>query len=97
MKVSQIDFNFVSQYLNLFIDEGDLALRLEIEGYISAAKSYAKEYSGLTLEQLDEKEYMTFPILVLVADMYENKSMEGYKNTNKTFSSFMSLSKEMYL
>lgn len=95
MKVSSIDIPFVAQYLNLTLDEEDAMLQVELEAYISAAKSYIANYSGLKEEQIDEMEFMVFPVLLLISDMYENKSMEGFKNGNKTFDSFLKQAKEL--
>ncbi|WP_228636061.1 head-tail connector protein [Clostridium perfringens] len=100
MKVSSIDVPFVAQYLNLIIEEDEeyeeemSMLEVELEAYISAAKSYLINYSGLTEEQIDEMEFMVFPTLLLIADMYENKSMEGFKHHNRTFDSFVRQAKE---
>ena len=94
MKVSSIDVPFVAQYLNLIIDEEEPMLQAELEAYISAAKSYLINYSGLTEEQIDEMEFMAFPVLLLIADMYENKSMEGFKHHNRTFDSFVRQAKD---
>lgn len=100
LKVSSIDVPFVAQYLNLIIEEDEeyeeemSMLEVELEAYISAAKSYLINYSGLTEEQIDEMEFMVFPTLLLIADMYENKSMEGFKHHNRTFDSFVRQAKE---
>lgn len=97
LKVSSIDVPFVAQYLNLIIEEYEeemSMLEVELEAYISAAKSYLINYSGLTEEQIDEMEFMVFPTLLLIADMYENKSMEGFKHHNRTFDSFVRQAKE---
>nr|DAF26957.1 MAG TPA: tail connector protein [Caudoviricetes sp.] len=100
LKVSSIDVPFVAQYLNLIIEEDEeyeeemSMLEVELEAYISAAKSYLINYSGLTEEQIDEMEFMVFPTLLLIADMYENKSMEGFKHNNRTFDSFVRQAKE---
>lgn len=97
MKISEIDVDFISQYLNIELGEEDIALKTELESYINAAKSYAINYSQLPFEQLDELEYMVVPVLLLISEIYENKSLEGYKKSNPVFDSFMSLSKVMVL
>ncbi len=97
MKISEISVEFIAQYLNIDVDDEDIILRTELESYISAAKSYALNYSQLPFEELDELEYMVVPVLLLISEMYENKSLEGYKKSNQVFDSFMSLSKVMVL
>ena len=57
MKFSEIDFYTAQDYLVTATEE-DI---VEISMYVSAAKSYVKEYTALSDEELDEKEYLVMP------------------------------------
>lgn len=89
MKFSELNFDFVKQYL-VITDED----RLEIEVYISAAKSYVKKYTRLTDEELDENEYIVMPTLMLVSSFYENKSTETTNKINFVFTNLLNLGKD---
>ena len=41
---------------------------------MAAAKAYVKEYTGLTADELDDLPDATIAVLVLVQDMYDNRS-----------------------
>ena len=50
-----------------------------------AAVEFCKGYTGLTEEQLDEHEDITIAVLMLIADMYDNRQLQVDKNVmNKT-------------
>lgn len=54
-------------------------------GYEKAAVEFCKGYTGLTEEQLDEHEDITIVVLMLIADMYDNRQLQVDKNVmNKT-------------
>lgn len=89
MKFSELNFDFVKQYL-VITDED----KLEIEVYISAAKSYVKKYTRLTDEELDENEYIIMPTLMLVSSFYENKSTETTNKINFVFTNLLNLGKD---
>ena len=100
MKVSEVNLEVVCQYLNIYLNAQDNSpeanlLRQELNSYITASRIYLKEYSQLTEEEIEEKEYLTIPMLTLIADMYENKSMAGDSNFNQTFKSLMWLGKHI--
>ena len=51
----------------------------------TAAVEYCKGYTGLTEEQLDQHEDITIAVLMLIADMYDNRQLQVDKNImNKT-------------
>lgn len=97
MKVSEINLDIVEQYLQVEIDRENLLEVTEIESYIDAAKSYLYEYTELSLEEVEDKEYLTIPVLILVSNFYENKSMEGTRFINDTFNRFLKLGKRWNL
>lgn len=52
----------------------------EIEMMIKASVEFVKSYTGLTEEELDIHEDITIAVLMLVADMYDNRQMQIDKN-----------------
>lgn len=81
MKISEIMIDDLTTYLRLD-DPSDIEIS-EIERMKSSAISYITDYTGLTVEQLDEHEDLTQALFVLVADMFDNRNLyiEG-KATN---------------
>lgn len=84
MKISELDREYLAGYLRLD-DPAEIELR-EAEMALTAAKAYAGSYTGLSDEEMDQHEDMTAAVLVLAADMFENKNLYlDYKSkeTNK--------------
>lgn len=52
----------------------------EIEMMIKASVEFAKSYTGLTEKELDTHEDVTIAVLMLVADMYDNRQLQIDKN-----------------
>ena len=71
MKLSEIDLSLVKEYLRQDGDEDD---RL-ITAIIEASKSYICNYTGQSIEQLEEHEDVTVAVLVLIAEFYDNRTI----------------------
>lgn len=74
-KVSEITVNYLAEYLRIYdLDENEIAL---LNNLLNVAKAYIKSYTG----QNDLDKYQDFVIvtLVLVQDMYDNRTL--YVNT----------------
>lgn len=71
MKISEITVNDIKGYLNLLHDEDDSLIKSILQG----CKSYIKQYTGLSLESMDEKEELAITLFVLAAELYDNRSM----------------------
>lgn len=57
----------------------------ELEMLKAAAIAFAKGYTGLTETELDIHEDITIAVLMLIADMYDNRQLQVDKNTiNRT-------------
>ena len=76
MKFSEINLDIVSQYLQFPINKENLLEVMEFEIYIDAAKNYIIEYTGLSIEELDQIPFIVPPTLLLISDMVENKTMD---------------------
>lgn len=85
MKVSEITVNDLSEYLRA----DDM---YQINFMLESAKAYVKSYTGLSYEKIDEYEDITHAIFVLVADMYDNRSLEVKSDkTNRVVSSILNM------
>ena len=71
MKLSELDLALVKEYLRQDGDEDD---RLII-AIIEASKSYICNYTGQGIEQLEEHEDVTIAVLVLIAEFYDNRTI----------------------
>ena len=64
----------------------------EIEMMQKAAIDMVKSYTGLADAQLDEHEDITIAVLMLVADMYDNRQMQVDKNNmNRTAETILNM------
>jgi hypothetical protein len=69
-KVSEITAEDVANYIRL--DDYDVS---EIETYLNIAKSYISNYTGISVENLDEYADFIIVIYILCQDMYDNRTM----------------------
>ena len=84
MKVSEITVQNVADFLRL--DETDQIL----VPMMTAAKQFIMDYTGLSEEELDEHEDFYIAFMVLVQDMYDNRSMYVEKvNVNHVVDSIL--------
>ena len=75
-KVSEITVNDLAEYLRIYeLDENEVAL---LNNLMNVAKSFIKSYTGQ--EDLDKYQDFVIVTLVLVQDMYDNRTL--YVNTN---------------
>ncbi len=73
MKISELDSRYLAEYLRL--DEPEEVELREVESALTAARAYARSYTGLSDGEMDRHEDMTAAVLVLAADMFENKNL----------------------
>lgn len=81
MKISEITMEDLANYLR--IDDMSEIESKEIERMKASAISYITDYTGQSLDHLDEHEDLTQALFILVADMFDNRNLyiEG-KATN---------------
>lgn len=92
MKVSELTREFLIDYLKL--DEPEENSLKEIDACHAAAVAYAKSYTGLTEEELDKHEDITTAVLIILADMFENRNLYlDYKSKeiNKTVETILGM------
>ena len=85
MKLSEIDVPFVKEYLRQDSDEDDMLIGVILEG----AKDYIVKYTGQSLEQLDDSEDLTIAVLVLVAELYDNRTISVNERINLRINSML--------
>ena len=95
MKVSQIQLNDITEYLRLetgqYSDE-------ELTMMLSAAKSFVMSQTGLDKDGLDKHEDISIAVMVLIQDMFENRSMYVEKsNVNKVVESILGMYRTNFL
>ena len=76
MKFSEVDLNFVKEYLRIEQDWNEDDTELEL--FINAGKSYIYEISNADDEYLDEMEFSVIVLLMLINDWYTNKGINLY-------------------
>ena len=84
MKISEIKIGDIKTYLVL--DPGDEEFQDDrlLEICLSGAKKVVSNYCGITIEDLDKHEDLTFVVLIISGNMYENRNlMEKDKDLNK--------------
>ena len=70
-KVSEINVNYLAEYLRIYdLDENEIAL---LNNLLNVAKSYIKSYTGQ--DDLDKYQDFVIVTLVLVQDMYDNRTL----------------------
>ena len=74
MIVSEITVKNLADYLKL--DFGSLTEEetVELSTFLSSAKAFISEYTGLNSEEIDGHETFVIAVYVLVQDMYDNRS-----------------------
>lgn len=92
MKISELSPEIIGEYVH--IDPEDPL----IPSMVSAAASFVKGYTGLTDEELEEHEDITIAVMVLVSDMYDQRSIQvSADNINWTAQSILSMHATNYL
>ena len=69
MKISEVPDRIILKNCNAYEEDIDL-----IEVYKDAAKSYIKNYTGLSDEELDKYDDLTTAYLCIISDMYDNRT-----------------------
>lgn len=99
MKPSEITTAYIRNYLRIDLDQeaADISEE-EIGDMLKAAIKYAESYTGLPLKSdgercLDDYDDVTFAVLAIVGDLYENRTAELDKQPyqNKTVECILSM------
>ena len=94
MKISDITSGEIVEYLRL--DEGESPGNME--ALRKAAVEYMKSYTGMTEEEIDSHEEFYPVFMVLIQDMYDNRSMYvSNSNVNKVVESVLGMHRKNLL
>lgn len=89
-KVSDITPSDLAEYLR--IPEVTTDDTNTLNSLLTVAKVYAGEYTGRSIEELDDYRDMVIVILILVQDMWDNRALYvDSTNINKTVESILNL------
>ena len=88
MIVSRLTDKDVLSFLRLDGTEGDVSP----SALLAAATAYVRSYTGLTDREMDEHEDLAIAVLVLCADLYENRlTTVDTANVNRTVSCILGM------
>ena len=89
-KVSDITAQDVADYLRL--GEVDTSDTNTLNTLLTVAKVYVGEYTGRTIQELDDYKDVIIVILILCQDMWDNRTLYvDSSNANKVVESILSL------
>ena len=89
-KVSDITYQDVADYCR--ITETDPDTTNTLKTLLTVAKVYVGEYTGRTIQELDDYKDIIIVILILCQDMYDNRAMYvDTNNVNKVVQSILNL------
>lgn len=89
-KVSDITYQDVADYIRL--DEVTADDQNTLNTLLNVAKAYCKQYTGRTDDELDEYSDFVIVILILVQDMWDNRTLYvDSTNVNKVVESILGL------
>lgn len=72
MRINEVKIQDLKDYANELNDDPEI--NKIFTNILVACKSYIKSYTGLSEEQLAEKEDLTIALMVLSNEMYDNRS-----------------------
>lgn len=95
MKISKITIVEAKEHLRIDYSYDDLM----IENYLKMAKNYVLKYTGLSEERADNEEDLSFAVLAIVGEFYENRinSVTSQTKVNPMVSSILDMHSINYL
>lgn len=89
MKVSELTTAIIKDFCGISDTDSDDIIAV----LIPSAKAYIKDYTGLTDEQIDEHEDITYACMVLVNDMFTQRdyTLSLHKQVSPTVKSILSM------
>lgn len=81
-KISDITYQDLAEYLRLVEYEDEINT---LNNMLSIAKNFISNYTGRTIEDLDNYNDLVSVIFVLVQDMYDNRSLYVDKSNLNNF------------
>jgi len=75
MIVSEITIQNIASYLKLDFESLTKEEKAELSTFLSSAKAFISEYTGLNSEEIDSHETFVIAVYVLIQDMYDNRTL----------------------
>ena len=75
MKASELKAADLARYLRIEPDDLDTTETAMLDAFLNAARNYAQNYTGQTIERLDPHEDVAIAVLCLAGDLYTNRDM----------------------
>ena len=72
MKISDVTVELIKQYAVIDIDDDDGLIE---NVFMPSSKAYLMDYTGLSSDELDERESLTLAYIALCAFLYDNRSL----------------------
>jgi len=92
MKVRDITVKELAEYLRLEFSELTAEETSQLETLLNISINYIKNYTGLTMDEVDEKDEFVIVVYILVQDMYDNRKLYIEKgNLNKVVDSILGM------
>lgn len=92
MKISEINTEIMCKYINEFPENLDVTDTQLLEALKASAISYVFGYTGLTTDEIEQHEDITTAVLVLIADMWDNRQLEiDNSNVNLVVDNILSM------
>lgn len=85
MKISEINLDIAKEYLRQDDNSDDRIIQLMLD----SAKSYVANFTGATMEQLDEQEDISLAVLLLLAEFYDNRTIAINDKLNLRFNEML--------
>ena len=91
MKISELTINDIKEYIG--VSDNSLTTNTTLENLYNAAVSYVKGYCDLSDEELDNREELTIAVLMIIYDMFENRSAQTnfHIQPNKTYENILNM------
>ncbi|NFT93938.1 phage gp6-like head-tail connector protein [Clostridium botulinum] len=87
IKINEVKTDLLINYCNAYDEDKQL-----LEIFKDASVDYIKSYTGLTDEEINNKNDLTIALLVLVSGMFDSRSIEADKtNINLILDSILGL------
>ncbi|MCS6103577.1 phage gp6-like head-tail connector protein [Clostridium botulinum] len=87
IKMNEVTTDLLVNYCNAYDEDKEL-----LEIFKDASVDYIKSYTGLTDEEINNKNDLTIALLVLVSGMFDSRSIEADKtNINLILDSILGL------
>ena len=91
MKASELKAADLAGYLRIEPDDLDKTETVMLEAFLNAARNYAQNYTGQTIERLDPHEDVAIAVLCLARDMYTQLKGTGNSVQNQTVRSILNM------